>query len=78
MILRAVRLPQKNSFFLFGRRQTGKSTLINHWLKPLALVIDLLNTDQFLRFTRDPSQFLREAEDRLQRASGRTIFIDEV
>jgi len=33
MIKRWVKLPEKTSFFLFGPRQTGKSTLIGETLE---------------------------------------------
>jgi uncharacterized protein len=46
------------SFFLWGPRQTGKSTLLKA-LYPDSLWFDLLLTDVFERFQRNPSQ-LRE------------------
>lgn len=46
------------SFFLWGARQTGKSTLLRK-LYPDSLWFDLLLTDVFERFQRNPSQ-LRE------------------
>lgn len=46
------------SFFLWGARQTGKSTLLKA-LYPDSLWFDLLLTDQFERLQRNPSQ-LRE------------------
>ena len=46
------------SFFLWGPRQTGKSTLLKV-LYPDSLWFDLLLTDVFERFQRNPSQ-LRE------------------
>jgi len=46
------------SFFLWGARQTGKSTLLKK-LYPGSLWFDLLHNDVFERFQRNPSQ-LRE------------------
>jgi len=46
------------SFFLWGARQTGKSTLLKK-LYPGSLWFDLLHSDVFERFQRNPSQ-LRE------------------
>jgi len=46
------------SYFLWGPRQTGKSTLLKK-LYPDSLWFDLLKTDVFLLFQRNPSQ-LRE------------------
>ncbi|MDY0370578.1 MAG: AAA family ATPase, partial [Bacteroidales bacterium] len=43
------------SFFLWGARQTGKSTLLKK-LYPGSLWFDLLLNDVFERFQRNPSQ----------------------
>ncbi|WP_010424341.1 hypothetical protein [Anaerophaga thermohalophila] len=48
----------KESFFLWGARQTGKSTLLKN-MYPESLWFDLLQTDVFERLYREPSQ-LRE------------------
>lgn len=55
MLPRRLTLPQRprNSFFLWGPRQTGKSTLLRA-LYPDAHWIDLLDTDALLRFTQRP------------------------
>lgn len=42
------------SVFLFGARQTGKSTLLRHRF-PTAIYIDLLNTETFAKFSRRPN-----------------------
>lgn len=47
-------LLKKKSFFLFGPRGTGKTTLIRHTL-PGATVIDLLETRTFREYLKDPS-----------------------
>lgn len=47
-----------NSIFFWGARQTGKSTLLK-MLYPKSIIIDLLLTDVYERFQRNPSQ-LRE------------------
>jgi predicted AAA+ superfamily ATPase len=69
-------LPAKprNTFFLWGPRQTGKSTLLRslyadaHW-------IDLLDTDALIRFTQRPA-LLREEVAGLDRRQ--LVVIDEV
>jgi predicted AAA+ superfamily ATPase len=65
-------LPQ-SSFFLFGPRQVGKSTL----LKTLNadLTIDLLNPESQLTYNKNPNLLLQQA-DALPKSS--TIIIDEV
>src|SRR5688572_14366474 len=46
---------KSKSCFLFGPRQTGKSSLIRYSL-PQAKVIDLLDEEIYLRLTQRPSQ----------------------
>ena len=76
MLHRLAPLPEKptGSFFLWGPRQTGKSTLLRarypgaHW-------IDLLDTDALVRFTQRPA-LLREEVAALPRS--RLVVIDEI
>ena len=82
---RIVNLPQlleKKSQFLFGPRQTGKSWLIQQQLES-AYIIDLLESESFLRFQRAPQE-LRTLEfsesglvvvDEIQRVPG---LLDEI
>ena len=55
MFRRSLKLPApgKQSFFLWGPRQTGKSTLLRATY-PRALWIDLLKTDEYRRFLQEP------------------------
>jgi predicted AAA+ superfamily ATPase len=62
------------SLFLWGARQTGKSTLLKT-LFPNALWLDLLQSDVFERFQRSPVQF-RELV--LATASGTVVVVDEI
>lgn len=64
----------KKSYFLFGPRGTGKSTL-SQWSHPNALVVDLRLYDVKLRLTSNP-QYLLE----LVRAQpkGQVVIIDEI
>jgi len=65
-------LPKK-SFFLFGPRQVGKSTLLT---KECAdLTIDLLDPELQLSYTKNPSLLSQQIEE-LKESS--TIFLDEV
>ncbi|MFW7378408.1 MAG: ATP-binding protein [Oligoflexus sp.] len=59
------------SFFLWGSRQTGKSTLLRT-LYPDAYYIDLLKSDVFAQYTRNPSR-LREIDTKAA-----IIIIDEI
>ncbi len=76
MIKRLLHLPTvpTQSFFLWGPRQTGKSSLLKVTY-PEAVWIDLLKTDEFLRYTQQPS-LLRE-ELRLEPPE-RLVIIDEI
>ena len=65
---------QDNSIFLWGARQTGKSTLLKA-LFPKARYYDLLNSNLFRSLTRDPSQL---REQLMLLPSGSIVIIDEV
>lgn len=73
---RMLPLPPKptRSFFLWGPRQTGKTTLLKS-LYPEALRLDLLKTDELMRYLRAPS-LLREEAAALP--PGTLIVIDEI
>ncbi len=75
MVQRLLVLPQrpKHSFFLWGPRQTGKTTLLRS-VYPEAHWIDLLDTDTVIRLGQRPA-LLREEADALPR--DRLIVIDE-
>ena len=53
-ILNLQDLLEKKSHFLFGPRQSGKSFMIRQQLQGVP-VIDLLESDTFLRLTSNPS-----------------------
>ncbi len=78
MIHRIVSLPEKQSFFLFGPRQTGKSTLIQNLYPKSVWVVNLLQNDLFFAYSKDPSLFRKQAADKIKRGEIKTIFIDEV
>jgi predicted AAA+ superfamily ATPase len=71
-ILNLPPLLDKKSHFLFGPRQTGKTSLIHHTMKDVR-VYDLLDTSIFLALSRDPGRIAQELtpQDRL-------IVIDEI
>lgn len=64
----------KQSFFLFGPRGTGKSTLIHHRF-PKALVIDLLNPDVRRLYSTHPERLLEVVRSEPE---GMVILIDEI
>lgn len=77
MINRKVQLPQQHSFFLFGPRQTGKSTLLKQLFPaPQTLYYDLLKTEEYLRLSAHPELFREEV---LTRQIGIThVIVDEI
>jgi len=64
----------KKSFFLFGPRATGKTTLIRQQLAKSATIIDLLDSRQFLRLSSAP----HELESLIAAAPSEIIVIDEI
>lgn len=63
----------KVSFFLFGPRQVGKSTLLEKI--PSLIYIDLLDTEEQLAFNKTPSMLI----DRVKTFTGSgTVIIDEI
>lgn len=76
MFRRALRLPTRSSdtFFLWGPRQTGKSSLLRETY-PAAIWIDLLRTDDFVRYRLRPAML---REELLDASPSRIVVIDEV
>lgn len=64
----------KESLFLWGARQTGKSTLLKQ-LFPDALWFDLLKSDIYRRYQKDHSQF---REVILANTSSSVVVVDEI
>ena len=77
MIPRLLKLPTNQSFFLFGPRNTGKSTLIkSSYDKSNSIVFNLLDPSLEDRFARDPLEL-----DRIVRAlpdEVEYVIIDEI
>ena len=78
MIDRVVSLPKEKSFFLFGPRQTGKSTLINARFTQNVWTIDLLLSDTLLKYSKEPAVFRTEAIEKISSQKIRVIFLDEI
>ncbi len=76
MLDRSLPLPAQPSasFFLWGPRQTGKSTLLRA-AYPKAPLIDLLSSREFSRYSRDPGH-LRELVD--AQGGADMVVIDEI
>jgi predicted AAA+ superfamily ATPase len=77
MVQRTVRLPLKQSFFLFGPRGTGKSTLLRHDPRfARALWLDLLSPAEEDRFARRPDTLSELLDAGLPEAGW--VVVDEV
>lgn len=74
--LNLVELLKKKSFFLFGPRSTGKSSLIQHQLKQTSIIIDLLKYSLYATLSENPENLekmiLAEGPDQ------KIIVIDEI
>ena len=73
-ILQLAPLLAMKSFFLFGPRATGKTTLIRQQLAETATIIDLLDSRYFLRLSSAP----HELESIIAAAPAGIIVIDEI
>ena len=75
-------IPEHQSFFLFGPRGSGKSTLIRSYLEkqPWQLTYDLLRTQDQLRLLQKPWLIRSEIEDQLKKSQAGIlqVHIDEV
>lgn len=76
MIKRSINLPSKlnDSFFLWGPRQTGKTTVLKE-IYPEAIWIDLLKADEYARYLKNP-EFLRT--ELIGDKKNQTVIIDEI
>jgi len=66
--------PPEQSFFLFGPRGTGKSTLVRRYFKD-AIYLDLLDPEVFRTYSANPE---RLRERLLASGKGTTVIIDEI
>ncbi len=78
MISRKQKLPPNKSFFIFGPRQTGKSTLLENCFKKNVWSVNLLFNDLFLKYSKSPELFRLEAIEKIKTEKIKTIIIDEV
>jgi predicted AAA+ superfamily ATPase len=68
---------ERKSLFLFGPRQTGKSTFLKNKY-PHATVFDLLKPAEYLKFKTHPNQFGEEIEFQLKNKDSKLFIVDEV
>lgn len=70
------RILKRKSLFLFGPRQTGKSTFLRKKY-PEALYINLLKPDEYEQLTLDPA-LLRKKVSAFKKKKGSLVIIDEI
>ncbi len=69
----------RNSVFLFGPRQVGKSTLVKHLLSDYEFFeIDLLKRDLLLKYKTNPELLRAESEFLIKTNEKVYVFIDEI
>lgn len=78
MISRVLNPSPNRSYFLFGPRQTGKSTYVNSCLAPEDLYISLLSQRVYLSYLRNPDQFRQEVLAHHARHKTFTCVVDEI
>lgn len=77
MLDRLINLPKRHSFFLFGARGTGKTSLLKKLFRAKTLYIDLLDLDLERKYQLDPEALYRELT--AKRADEiETVIIDEI
>lgn len=77
MLTRLLNIPLNHSLFLFGPRQTGKSTLLKKTVTDLpSHQIDLLKASEYIRYKANPAIF-REEIDSLPDTT-RHVLVDEI
>ena len=72
-----IKLPAKQSAFLWGARKTGKSTLLRQAF-PDSIVYDFLKSELVIDFLKRPSLLREQLEARPAVERARTIILDEV
>jgi len=77
MIQRISHLPDTQSFFLFGPRQTGKSSLVQSRFGESAWTVSLLHSEDYTRYSKHPGQYRLDVAEKAVKGVNRFI-LDEV
>src|SRR5690242_19412912 len=78
MIDRLLHTSPARSFFLFGPRQTGKSTYVQKLLGKNDLYISLLPQRAFSEYSKEPGRFRSEILAHQQKYPKFTCVVDEI
>lgn len=79
-LLKLADIPENRSFFIFGPRATGKTTLVNSFrgLNERWFVYDLLKSEDFLRLNSAPEIFRKEVSKTISSDNILNVHVDEV
>ena len=78
MIHRLINIPEKSSCFLFGPRQTGKTTLVNYLYTEKVFKVNLLLNQQFLKYSKNPDLIIQEVSRKIDDGTIQYLIIDEI
>ncbi len=78
MYKREINPVKSKSYFLFGPRQTGKSTFVKAMISEKDLYIDLLPQRNFLNYAKNPGRVREEILAHLKRYDNPLCIIDEI
>ena len=78
MFARAINITESKICFLFGPRQTGKSTYVINLLKKNDLYIDLLPQINFQNYAKKPGRVRDEILTHLRQHDKMLCIIDEI
>ena len=78
MFNREIKPHKSKSYFLFGPRQTGKSTFVKSLITGKDLYIDLLPQRNFLNYAKNPGRVREEILAHLERYDNPLCVIDEI
>jgi len=74
-----VKFPQRESFFILGPRQTGKSTLVRTRLEEKKYFeINLIEDSLLKKYSQDPDQLIKDVEFQIEEEKVKHIFIDKI
>jgi len=78
MFKREIKPPKSKTYFLFGPRQTGKSTFVKSLITRKDLYIDLLPQRNFLNYAKNPGRVREEILAHLKQYDNPLCIIDEI
>ena len=78
MFKREIYPAKTKSYFLFGPRQTGKSTFVKSLISPKDLYFDLLPQRTFLNYAKNPGRTREEILAHLGQYEDPLCIIDEI